>query len=459
VRRWWVVALGCVIALALAAGAFVALKGRSGSASAGRQPNSPAFPSSTVRPRPAVLGPLATDAPAPGRGAVTAALDHLVDVKALGDLGGLVVDAGTGRTLFSMSAAVGAPPASTTKLLTAYAALRLLPADTTLDTSVVRQGSTLYLVGGGDMTLATRPRPGYPPTATLQQLAAATAQSVSSEPRGGLRLRYDETAWQGPERAPGWNADYFTGGDVSHLSPLEVDEARVGPDQSGRVPDPAGQAAAAFAAQLRNHGVDLRGAPAAAAAPDGAATLATVSSPSLTVLVHRMLTVSDNDLAESLGRRIAVATGRAPTFAGEASALTATLDHAGMATAQLHLDDASGLSRLDRIAPVTLAAVLRAALADPTLAPILGGLPVAGFTGTLADRFRARSDETAAGVTRAKTGTLTGDSALAGDVVDADGRLLIFVLLTRNAPATDPAEAALDRIVVRLANCGCPGST
>jgi D-alanyl-D-alanine carboxypeptidase/D-alanyl-D-alanine-endopeptidase (penicillin-binding protein 4) len=60
---------------------------------------------------------------------------------------------------------------------------------------------------------------------------------------------------------------------------------------------------------------------------------------------------------------------------------------------------------------------------------------------------------------RAKTGTLTGVSALAGLVHDADGRLIVFALIADRVPGgeagTAGSEAALDRVAAALAGCGC----
>ena len=83
----------------------------------------------------------------------------------------------------------------------------------------------------------------------------------------------------------------------------------------------------------------------------------------------------------------------------------------------------------------------------------LDGLPIGGLTGTLADRFTG-AEHDAAGRARAKTGTLTGANALAGSVVDDDGRLLVFVGMVAGV-GTNDARAALDRFVAAIASCGC----
>jgi D-alanyl-D-alanine carboxypeptidase/D-alanyl-D-alanine-endopeptidase (penicillin-binding protein 4) len=117
------------------------------------------------------------------------------------------------------------------------------------------------------------------------------------------------------------------------------------------------------------------------------------------------------------------------------------------------------LSRDNRVQPAALTAILRAVAMgeQPRLAPVLTGLPVAGFDGTLAKRYRTGPSLPAAGVVRGKTGTLNGVSALAGLVRTADGRLLAFDLTADGVPlgATRQAEAALDRFAAALASCGC----
>ncbi|MDQ1683266.1 MAG: hypothetical protein QOC82_3 [Frankiaceae bacterium] len=371
-----------------------------------------------------------------------------------GSLTGMVVNAATGDVLLDRDGGTPMIPASTVKLLTAAVALTALGPTATLRTDVLQSGTTLYLRGGGDVTL-TGQRVGasaYPRPATIAALAAATAQHV----RTATALCADVSAWTGPASAPGWNAGYFTGGDIEVPTALEADEGRLSPTNHARAPHPARTALAVFAAALKKAGVAVRQAGCVQPAPAAAAaTVASVNSPPISALVHRMLTDSDNDLAEALGRAVATAAGRPASFAGEAAALISGLDRLGLTTEGLRLVDASGLSRLDRVSAATLVAVLRAAASQPALRGLLDGVPVAAATGTLAKRYRSAPARLGAGVVRAKTGTLSGVNSLAGTVVDADGRLLLFAFFTDRAIGPSRAEAALDRLAAVLAGCGC----
>jgi D-alanyl-D-alanine carboxypeptidase/D-alanyl-D-alanine-endopeptidase (penicillin-binding protein 4) len=172
--------------------------------------------------------------------------------------------------------------------------------------------------------------------------------------------------------------------------------------------------------------------------------------------VEQLLTTSDNVLAESFGRLVAARRGLPPTFAGATRAVLDVLRELGVPVDGAALSDASGLSTLDRIAPATLVALLRAA-ADPShpkLAPLLSGLPVAAFSGTLDERYTRGTDRGAAGEVRAKTGSLSIVTSLAGTVVDKDGRLLLFAFFAP-VPESAATKAALDRAATALAGCGC----
>jgi serine-type D-Ala-D-Ala carboxypeptidase/endopeptidase (penicillin-binding protein 4) len=410
-----------------------------------------AVPRAAAAPLPGLSPTAALPAPA----AVAARLAGPLANPVLGRPRSTVVDASTGRVLLAAGAGEAAPPASTIKIAVAAAALTALPAGGRLTTRVVAAGNTLWLVGGGDPTLTAATGPaGYPAPARLADLAARVRRAGI---RAVGRVVGDGTLFTGPTTAPGWHGSYVTTGNVTPVSGLEVDGGRSAPGSAGpRAPDPTLAAASAFAAALRRAGVRVA-AVGTGASPRTARPVAAVASPTIPVLIQRMLTYSDDDQAEAFGRLVARARGLPPTFAGATRAVIAALKPLGIPTAGLSLADTSGLSTADRATPAMLVAILRAAAGPgrPTLRPLLTGLPVAGFSGTLAGRYTSRDDAAGAGDVRAKTGSLDIVTSLAGEVVDADGRLLLFAFL---APVAQSAatSAALDRAASALAGCGCP---
>lgn len=122
-----------------------------------------------------------------------------------------------------------------------------------------------------------------------------------------------------------------------------------------------------------------------------------------------------------------------------------------MPTAGARLADGSGLDREGRVTATLLTTLLaRAADPDrPELRPVLTGLPVAGFSGTLSTRYEDAPGAT--GLVRAKTGTLNRVNSLAGTVVDPQGRLLAFAFLASGSTSPAAAESALDALAAALA--------
>ena len=171
-----------------------------------------------------------------------------------------------------------------------------------------------------------------------------------------------------------------------------------------------------------------------------------------------MILVSDNEAAEVLLRHVGLAVSEQGSAAAGVRAVKKTLGALGVPLAGARLYDGSGLSRENRLRPVTLLGTLRAATSDerPDLRAVLTGLPVAGFTGSLAVRFED-ADPRGRGLVRAKTGTLTGVSSLAGLVIDRDGQPLLFVLMADRVDPVDTLAArdALDAAAAKLASCRC----
>lgn len=218
-------------------------------------------------------------------------------------------------------------------------------------------------------------------------------------------------------------------------------------------------AADVFARALARHGVTVSNTPTRVRAPVAAdaAVLGEVRSARLADLVEQALTDSDNTSAEALARLAAVSSNYPATFTGAGRAVLDRLALLGVPTAGETMSGGSGLGDGYAISAETLVAGLRLAGAaeHPELRAVLTGLPVAGASGTLTDRFEAETARDALGVVRAKTGTLTGASSLAGTVLDADGRLLAFAVLADRVGSTEAARRGLDLVAATLAGCGC----
>jgi D-alanyl-D-alanine carboxypeptidase/D-alanyl-D-alanine-endopeptidase (penicillin-binding protein 4) len=389
---------------------------------------------------------------------ISAVLSRVLADPALGpSIGVSVLDGETGQVLVGTRDSERFGPASTAKLITAAAILASAGPSKRLVTRVVSgiDPGDIVLIGGGDPTLAAGAVAAYPGAASLVELAEQVKRSRMAA--GAVPVRrviLDTSLFVGATTGPGWDSDIVSAGFASPVTSLMTDGGRPDPRSRTRGTTPDLTTGRAFA---RMFGPSVTTAPGVAW--EGATNLGRVFSPPLGSMVEMMLTQSDNVLAEVLSRQVAIAANEPASFAGTAEATRAVLAKLGLDVTGEKLLDSSGLSRLDQLTPKLLTAVLAAASGDrhPELRPILTGLPVAAYSGTLADRFGSSPARSGVGVVRAKTGTLSGVSALAGILLDADGRRLIFALTADQVPAggTGRAEAVLDRAAALLASCGC----
>ncbi|MFF1507378.1 D-alanyl-D-alanine carboxypeptidase/D-alanyl-D-alanine-endopeptidase [Streptomyces sp. NPDC058326] len=460
-RMWQVTAGSAALGLALAAVAVTAAgpwdsgqrtaeRARAAAPVAGGARHAPPpAPAAPRRPAPAPSAPgvlTALHAPAPaGRPADLAAV--LVPLLADPGLGPLrtasVVDTATGEQLYGEGAGTPMTPASTVKIATAAAALSALGPDHRIPTTVTAapDGRTVTLTGGGDPTLDP---------ARLKTLAADTALALKKRGRTAVRLTYDTTLYPGPTLHPI--------GPNENIAPVvalmtrggRLDDSTGGP--APRTADPAGDTARTFAGLLTEAGITIADDPVPGRAAQAAPLARTHSAP-LADLVERTLTHSDNDLAEALARQTALAREQPASFDGAAKAVHDELARLGLPVAGARFADGSGLDRRDRVSASLLTGLLTRAAdpAHPALRPLLTGLPVGAFTGTLAGRFDTAPATAGAGLVRAKTGTLTGVNTLAGTVVTADGRLLAFAFLAGRTVSPYEAQPALDRLSAALA--------
>lgn len=478
-RRSWT---GLLAALVLAAGT-----GAPASPAAGEAELRSAQAEVRPRPSPAVpmpVVPVSDGTPVAGEALAAAVADELADTW-LGERVAITVrDAATGEHLLDRDADLAVTPASLTKLLSAAAVVTTLSVDERFRTSVVAgsEPGELVLVAGGDMLLD--PGEGDPGAvvgragladlarqvaAALEADPAATAPSddaaATSAPAGPapVRLTLDTSYAAGPDRPPGWTDYWLRQGYTGPVTMLGLVRDRAVLFDPAPA-DPAQHAARAFHRALEDAGVEVAGEPGdpvpQAVAPEGARTLGVVESAPVGEVLAVALVESDNALTEQLVRQAAVRAGVTPDQEAVNAWVVEQVAGYGIDTTGVRLADVSGLSDGTTVPARVVADVLAAAASGehPALQSVVARLPVAGYNGTLWDRFHLPVHAPAVGVARAKTGSLPGVTSLAGVVVTADGRLLVYAMVAdrigRDGAALE-ARSVLDEIVAELARCGC----
>ncbi|TCO49168.1 D-alanyl-D-alanine carboxypeptidase/D-alanyl-D-alanine-endopeptidase (penicillin-binding protein 4) [Kribbella antiqua] len=419
---------------------------------------------SQERTAPAVLSPATTEGVAPTAAGVRKVLAPILADPALGTHRGIYVyDASRGKPVFSAGTATTYTPASTLKLLTTVSALETLGVDHRFTSKVVSVAKgSIVLVGGGDPLLASK-RPSdssaYPTPATLQDLAASTAKALKAQGVRSITLGYDASLFTGPAANANWEPNYITEGIAARTSALWVNEGRLTSGKAKRADSPSQAAASVFSAQLKALGITVANPPRPTDAPASAQAVAQVLSPTVGQIVEYVNLHSDNDGAEVLLRQVGLATKNGGSYAGGIKGVRATLTQLGLDVSRAKIYDGSGLTRINHVPLELLAGVVRVAASSqhPELRHLLTGLPVAGFSGSLEDRFAGPGASAGTGLVHAKTGTLTGVHSLAGYARDRTGTLLVFAVASDSVavPKTLAARAALDRAAAALANCGC----
>jgi D-alanyl-D-alanine carboxypeptidase/D-alanyl-D-alanine-endopeptidase (penicillin-binding protein 4) len=382
----------------------------------------------------ALLGAPATEAaPAPLAERVKAAVRPLGAGVAV-----QVTDLSTRRTVVAVRARRRQPLGSTTKLLTAAAALRRLGPETSLATAAYATAPVngagvlagdLVLRGGGDPVLDD---------AQLNALADGLAgvRQITGSVVGDESLF--DAARTGPSGDGAFDAEL--GGPLSALAYRRGAQAPGGPPQT----DPARAAAARLDDVLEARGVLIRGVPRAGATPPGALPLAAAGSPRVHTLVAAMLGPSDDWIAEMLTKGLAAKAAPPPATTAAGAAIVRA--EAARLGASVTLVDGSGLDARNRGSAAGLVSVLRRLRGSPSFTAALAR---PGRPGTLRDRLRTGR---ARRHCRGKTGTIPsgGVSALAGYCTGRNGHAYAFAVLVRGRD-TGRARSGQDRVARLLA--------
>ncbi|WP_026118554.1 D-alanyl-D-alanine carboxypeptidase/D-alanyl-D-alanine endopeptidase [Nocardiopsis salina] len=238
------------------------------------------------------------------------------------------------------------------------------------------------------------------------------------------------------DRPTGTNTIEVTGSLPADAGPVE--ELRT-------VDEPAGLAGHLFAVALEEHGVEVQGGLQYGQLPgdwDDPLDLAGHTSPELAEVLVPFMKFSNNAHAEMLVKEMGrEASGEGSWEAGLAE-LGSVLDDIGVDTAGLELNDGSGLSRSNLVTASTVSDLLVQARGTEWSDNFRASLPVAGdedpfVGGTLSERM---TESAAEGVLAAKTGTLSGVSALSGYVPAPDGGELVFSIVNNGHEGSAPTH-------------------
>ena len=229
------------------------------------------------------------------------------------------------------------------------------------------------------------------------------------------------------------------------------------------VVNPANNFLQNFQQVLAAEGIPVKQALVASVSRNFNQELATVESPPLAEWVRDTNRESNNLYAEVLLRLLGKVTGKMPLpqaltgkmpvpqeDTGEIGLkeLKTALTQLGVNPNSYILADGSGLSRHNLISPEALVQTLRFMANSPAASIYRQSLPIAGESGTLKNRFNITPNRV---ILQAKTGTLSGVSALSGYIEVPDYEPLVFsIIVNQSGLSAASMRSATDEIVLLL---------
>ena len=369
--------------------------------------------------------------------------------------------------IVAVDGSVSLVPASLGKIVVAAAALDVIGADTVYTTEVFVRSEAwasaadgvltgdLYLVGAGDPVLNTPRYAGRLPERVaytdVNDLADRVFASLSKRGISKIagRVMGDESHFADQERdytghylddeaAAVWKRDFTSTNLVGPLSGLLLNDGyekystalgSAARRSRVRAADPSQHAASVFDDLLEARGMVITNRPRSGAAPDAdeRSLLGSVDSPPLAEILVRMLSNSDNTVAEMILKEIGRRTEGSARALAATGAEAAVRKRLGALADGVRIVDGSGLSSHNRLTCDAAATLL--VRAGPG-SPLVSGLAVAGETGTM--RNCDVSPPTGGSGTNkvlAKTGTLNASTGLAGVAVADNGDVVTFAMI------------------------------
>ncbi len=379
-----------------------------------------------------------------------------------------VLDATSGQTLFSKDEQQPARTASVMKVLTAAVALDVLGPDYRITTSVMVSPSEpgkIYLVGAGDVTLSRMPGNITSYYAKAPKLDSLTKQIASWAKASSISISavsVDSSLFGGEkEWHPTWSRLGLSSGYMAPVSALQIDAARLTSTRNPnswlaqRTSTPVKQAGDLFVASLNKVGIATGLKATAAKAPTDSVVIASVQSRPVSELVANMLRVSDNSIAEALGRVSSIKSGLDGSMASLTPLYKKVLKARGLDVSKISVIDASGLSRLNQVPAALindLLLLVNQGVGD--YESLEAGLPISGESGSLKSRFATGNKVETKGKVIAKTGYILTGYSLAGFLTAKDGTELIFTVYNLAERANANHRLAMDNLVYRFYQCG-----
>ena len=323
-------------------------------------------------------------------------------------LGLLVYDLTAESVLYHRGEKQTLRPASTMKLLTAITALDRLGGNYQFRTSLRYSGEVvdsvltgnLYCVGGMDPMFDI-----IDMNAFVESVLGLGVKTI----RGNLVAvtSFKDTLLLGE----GWCWD----DDNPQLSPLLVSRKD--------------EFMSKFVEMLRAAGVEVDAPITTGVLPKESLTICTRSH-TLREILLPMMKDSDNLYAESVFYQAASTVASRPATAAHGrQAVKETLGKAGVKDIQYRIADGSGLSLYNYVTPELMVKLLIYAYRHRNIyIELFPSLPVAGQDGTLKKRM---VKSPANGRVRAKTGTVTGVTTLAGYCASLNGHMLVFSIMNQ----------------------------
>jgi serine-type D-Ala-D-Ala carboxypeptidase/endopeptidase (penicillin-binding protein 4) len=363
----------------------------------------------------------------------------------------------SGKTVCGLSSTTKRALASNTKIFTTAATLARLGTNHRFRTRVFAGGEVsqrgvlrgnLYLEGGGDPTLGTREfldRYLAGEGTDIARFAREVKQSGIKTVTG--RVWGDDTIFDRRRGVP--DSGFATSPWIGPLSGLSFNAGYTSGAMTRFSSDPGKLAARTLARELRKQGVSVRKEIAMGKTPAKfkrkANLVSQVRSPDMTWMARVTNLNSNNFFAEMLHKGLGAAERKAGTtsagakvVARYAAALGSAIDNA----------DGSGLTYGNMSSPANVVKLLSRVRGKKFGDPFVASLPVAGVDGTLANRMRGSA---AQGNCHAKTGTLTGVSALSGYCFNKSGRKFAFSILMNGVYDLGAAHRGQDKIAALIA--------